>query len=152
MVAPRGANGTHVNGIRIFWVDDDAMNVPGFFEPDFFPGFTRIQRLIETIASVETVSGITFACANPYNRGVVLLDGNRPDSLGGLFVENRLPGNSATGCLPNTSGGRARVNDVRIADHGIYGRNATAHGSRANAARLHAFEQLHIQFLCHRSN
>jgi len=62
----RIADGACINDIRIVWINNDAVNIPGFFKPHSFPGSAGIHCFIYAFTQVEGISWLAFAGAYPY--------------------------------------------------------------------------------------
>ena len=130
------SDGRGIYGVRIYGIDEDAVNVPRFFETHQLPGFSGVHAFEDTLAQVERIPWIAFARSYPYNIWIRLLDGHRTDVLCRLIVEYRGPGITAVLCFPNTARSRSEVDDVRIVHHHIQGSDAATHTCRTNVTGL----------------
>jgi hypothetical protein len=69
----------------------------------------------------------------PYNLGIVGVNGHGADGVGGLIIENRLPGNPAVGRFPQITGAGSYVPGTWIGRIYCNIRNTSAHDGRADA-------------------
>ncbi len=146
-VSPGRTLRAHVHHVRIFRMDDDAMTVARVVKPEVRPGFARVQAFVHAVAAGLTVARVAFAGAHPNHVRIGLGDGHRADGCHRLLIKNRLPVDAAAGGFPQATRGCADVDDVGLAQHHIDGGDSTAHARRTNAARLHALELVHVEFL-----
>jgi len=136
MLGIRIANGSQINGIGVYRVNNNAVNISCFLQPHSFPCLSGVHTFINAFTNIKRVTGIAFASSGPYYIGVSLLDGYRPDILCGLIIEYWCPGITTINCLPHTTRCSAEINNIWIINYNINRSNATTHTGRANIAGL----------------
>ncbi len=96
------AQGGDIKGLRVFRVNENALNAPGIIEPHVFPILSPVVGDINAISVTYTVPGPGFSGSYPYGIGVVLYDGDIPDGLN-VVVENGFHGGPPVCCFPYAS-------------------------------------------------
>ena len=112
-------NSSEINGIRVCWVNDYAVDISCFLKPHFFPCFTRIHTFINSFTDIEGIAGIAFTGSCPNNIGISLLNGHRTNILCRLFIKYGCPGVAAIDGLPYSARGGTEINDVGIVNHNV---------------------------------
>src|SRR5262245_39589523 len=100
--------------IRITRIDDDTRDLPGVVESNVLPGQTGIGALVHSVARREIGSQIWLAGADIDRVGIGGRQSDRADRGDILRIEDRIPGDTTVGCLPNSSTDSAEVIDVRV--------------------------------------
>src|SRR5580692_2532262 len=95
------SDGGGINGIWIYRVNDDPVNVPCILQPHSLPSFARIQAFEDPFANIHGVPWVPFSGSNPNNIWIGLLNGNGAYVLCWLVIENRRPGVAAIFRFPH---------------------------------------------------
>src|SRR5206468_3714187 len=103
--------------VRVARVDDDASDPAGRVESHFGPRAAGVGGLVDAIPDRDMASNPWLARARPDDVRVGLRDGQGPDGLYGLIVEDRRPVDAGVHGLPDPARRRARVIRVRVAGH-----------------------------------
>src|SRR5512146_2681300 len=118
-----------VHAIGIARVDHDAGDASGVVEPHLRPRLAGVDRLEHAPAERDVASDERLARSSPHDVRIGGRDGERADRCDRLAVEDRRPVKTAVSALEDSAGGRAGVDDVRVANHTGYGAGAISLGT-----------------------
>ena len=138
----RMAFGGDENAVGIFRIDENRGDLLRVAETEMRPGFSRVGGFVNAIAGGKIGALQTFAAADVNDIGIGRCDGQRADGAGGLVVENRIPGVSKIGGLPDAAVDGSHVENVGLVRDAGDGHGA-ASAERADAAPAH----FRIEFL-----
>src|SRR5271165_5168962 len=103
-------------------IDSQRRNLLPIAQAEMLPALARIGRLINAITHREVRSTQSFTARDINDLGVGGRDGDRAYRLGGLPVEDRVPGAPVVVTLPDAAVDLPDIKDVRLA--GNAGRRA----------------------------
>ena len=128
-----------VDDIGVGGMHDDAPDASALHEAHVFPCGAGIGGFIDAVAlHIAIADGPRFAGAGPHRLRVGGRDGQRPDGLGRLIVEDGGPVGAAVSGFPNPARGRSHVVSGGVARNPGRRGNAVAHG-RPHEAEGQAF-------------
>jgi hypothetical protein len=132
--------------VRIARVDGDLWNLLSVAEAEVRPRLAGVGRLVDPVTGREVGALQPFPAADVHDVRVRRSERDRADRAGRLIVEDRDPGTSEVGGLPDTTVDDADVEDVRLI--GNPGRGfGTASAMRANHSPTQCGEQLRVDLL-----
>src|SRR5882724_136836 len=118
-------------------MNDEFADVPGVLQSDIGPSLAGVIRTIDAVAEGDISADASFAGSRVNDVGIGIGDRDAADGGGGLFVEERIPGDAAVRGFPNTAGNGAKVIGIGLArDTGDGQDPAAAKGT--DQAPLHA--------------
>ena len=103
--------------VGLLRVDRDSRDLLTVAQPEVSPRLAGVNRLIETVSGREIGTLQSFARADVDHARIARRDFHRADAPRRLLVEDRIPGASGIGGLPDAAVGRADVERVRLARH-----------------------------------
>ena len=144
---PDGAQRSHVDDLRIIAMNDDAMNIARSLQPHALPRFATIETFVDTRTRVVRIARIALPGAHPDHIRILLVDRYSTDGLHWLLIEHRRPGDPPIHTFPYTAGSGASIDDIRITQVHIDGRDTAAHTCRPYIARLEGIKKRKLQRL-----
>ncbi len=120
------AERTRQDDVRILRVDHQARNPPGLLQAHQRPGLAGVHGLVDALAQRDVTADLALAGPGPDDVRIGGGDGERPDRLHRLAVEDRRPIGAAVGGLPDAARGGADVIGVGIAGDARGGGEAVA--------------------------
>src|SRR5467141_3079378 len=135
------------NAVGIFRVDEDRGDLLGVAEVwQMRPGFSGIGGFVYAIAGREIGALQSFATAHVNNVRIGRSNSQCANGAAGLVVENRIPGVSEIGGLPDAAVDGGHVENVELVRDPGNGHGAAA-AERADAAPAHFGIELLIELL-----
>src|SRR5690349_11170271 len=101
--------------IRVARIGGDIWNLLPVTKAEMRPRLSRVGRLVDSVAHGEIGARESFAGADVQHVGVGRGDRERSNRSGRLIVENRLPGATGIGRLPDAAVADAYIEGVRLA-------------------------------------
>ncbi len=108
------AEGSDVDDIRVFRMNDDPSNMVGFLESHVFPGLTSIFGFVNTITPVRASGIISLACPNPNHIRSRRSHSDISDRYHALVIKNWGEGCAVVRCFPETARGSGHVECERL--------------------------------------
>ena len=139
-IAPSRPDGADPHGLVVGRVHDDPVDVARAFEAHQFPRGAAINAAVHPTAAGMRIPRIAFAGPHPNHIGIGRCNGEGPDALGRLIVEQRLPFHAGCDRPPKAPTRSSDVNDFRSVPLDIDGGDAPTHGPGADVANVHAFD------------
>src|SRR5437870_227501 len=97
------AQGSYVDEVEIFRIDDDPANLPRVLEANMFPGLAAIGRFVHPVAELDRVAHVGFARADVNDVWILRRNRNRAEGCGVSRIKNRRPGAARIYRLPNAA-------------------------------------------------
>ncbi len=113
-VGPERTLGGREDRAGIARIDHDPGDVLGAFEPHPGPARTAVSALIYPVPETHAALAVVFARSHPDDLRIAGIDRDRPDRVGTLLVEDRLPGGPGVDRLPDAPRSRHQVPGVRF--------------------------------------
>ena len=139
-VAPSRPDGADPHGLVVGRVHDDPVDVARAFEAHQFPRGAAINAAVHPTAAGMRIPWVAFAGPHPNHIGIGRCNGEGPDALGRLIVEQRFPFHTGRDRPPKAPTRGSDVNDFRSVPLDIDGGDAPTHGAGADVANVHAFD------------
>ena len=134
------AEDADVSDVRVLRVDRDRADLVRILEADVLPRLAAVDGLVHAVAEGDAVARVGLAGADVEDVLVRRGHGHGPDGDGRLAVELVLVGDAVVGRLEQPAGGGGDPVGGGVGRADGEGRDATAHGGRADAAPRHLVE------------
>jgi len=142
---PQRALRSHVDDLRISWIDQDGTDVLGVLQAHVLPGLTAIETSVDAIAVADVSAADVLAGTDPDGIRIVRIERQTTDGVRLLAVENGFPGRARVLGLPDSS-----TTDRDVPRGGLVGMkrhvgDATRHQGRPDAPQLEPGKGLGLQ-------
>ena len=134
----RVAQRAHVHDVRVVRMNHDARHArgPALAEPHVAPRPARVGGLVDAGAERDVRADVRLTRPGPHHRRIRRRDGQRPDRVVGLGVEDGLPVQAAVHGLPDAARGGPRVVGQRVSGNPGHRRETVADGPDVTVPKL----------------